>query len=443
MPLDQEMLARGGIGAPPGPAAGAFVDPALAGAAAGENLTPPQSRGLMRFFRGQPKPKAATAAEQWGSPLMLVGGGFLLVMLITCAAVFWSLNRYSDEKAIEEANNSYKGGSYHQAIEQYKSYLENAGEKGKFSSMARVKLALAELREIHGVKDWPAALKKADEVVQTIPLEANFKDARPELTVMLPDIAEGLAEAARQKPTQTLLDQGRKALDLAMRDELVPKTDRPVRRMEDVTNSLAVTVREIARGDLLGKTLVLIQAALKQANTKEAYAACSTALRQYPDLATNAKLKEALLQVSQVQQRLVKQVSDHQPADRGGKLAEQPASLTLARPELKAEVPDVAGQMVVTAVDGAVYGLEAASGKVLWRRFVGFDANPQAPLLPRRRFRPSREATSWLPTRPATTCCGWRARRAGSAGGRPSANRSTPIPWSPARTCWWPPAAAN
>ena len=37
---------------------------------------------------------------------------------------------------------------------------------------------------------------------------------------------------------------------------------------------------------------------------------------------------------------------------------------------------------MLAAVDGAVYGLDAASGKVLWRRFVGFDANPQAAVLP-------------------------------------------------------------
>ena len=68
--------------------------------------------------------------------------------------------------------------------------------------------------------------------------------------------------------------------------------------MEDVTNSLAVTVREIARGELLSKTLVFIQGSLKQSDTKQAYAACSAVLRQYPDLSANPKLKEAPLQVS-------------------------------------------------------------------------------------------------------------------------------------------------
>ena len=60
-----------------------------------------------------------------------------------------------------------------------------------------------------------------------------------------------------------------------------------------------------------------------------------------------------------VQQGLVKQVADHKPAARGGTPADQPTSLTLARPELKAEAPDVPGQMVVTAVRRG--GLRAGS----------------------------------------------------------------------------------
>ena len=57
-------------------------------------------------------------------------------------------------------------------------------------------------------------------------------------------------------------------------------------------------------------------------------------------------------------------------------------SVVLAQPDVKNKVPDVDGQIALAAVDGAVYGLDAAGGKVLWRRFVGFDANPQAPSFP-------------------------------------------------------------
>ena len=57
-------------------------------------------------------------------------------------------------------------------------------------------------------------------------------------------------------------------------------------------------------------------------------------------------------------------------------------SMALAQCDTKTNVPDAEGQVALAAVDGAVYGLDAANGRVLWRRFVGFDANPQAPAFP-------------------------------------------------------------
>ena len=82
--------------------------------------------------------------------------------------------------------------------------------------------------------------------------------------------------------------------------------------------------------------------------------------------------------------------------------------MTLAHRTLNAaKVPDAEGQVALAAVDGAVYGLDAATGKVLWRRFVGFDANPQAAGLSAdaacRRARQRRPAGRYGRT---TNCCG-------------------------------------
>ncbi len=105
-------------------------------------------------------------------------------------------------------------------------------------------------------------------------------------------------------------------------------------------------------------------------------------MRQYPDLADNPKLRAKLLEVSRTQQTLVKWVAEAKPAAPVDLPAAGATAITLARREAKSDVPDVAGQSVLAAVNGAVYGLDAATGKVLWRRFIGFDANPQAASMP-------------------------------------------------------------
>ena len=40
---------------------------------------------------------------------------------------------------------------------------------------------------------------------------------------------------------------------------------------------------------------------------------------------------------------------------------------------LKSSPPGMGGQIVCALAEGAAYALDAATGKVLWRRFVGYD----------------------------------------------------------------------
>ncbi len=333
-------------------------------------------------FRRQPKVRKETESEKWGSPLMLLGGGGLLVMLFAGAWLWHALTSGNAEKMLRMADDSYNQGSYLQAIKQYDDYLV-AFPKDAGASGGRVKKEMAKLRQATQLgSDWPTALKTADELLGHISTEKDFKEAYPELAAMLPLIAEGLADKARKTSDSALVDKSQQAL--AMVEKYVPKTLRQASasKLADVQASLAITKREIARDSELAKTLATMQKAVKESKTADAYTVCSAALRQYPDLADNAKLKARLLEVSRAQQTLVKWVAEVKPPAAADPPAGTAAVITLARRETKTEVPDVAGQCVLAAVDGAVYGLDAATGKVVWRRFIGFDANPRAASLP-------------------------------------------------------------
>ncbi len=310
---------------------------------------------------------------------MLVGGGSLVILLLLIGLLIWVITRGNADKSFQMANDDYRGGSYIQAIAKYKDFVE------KFSSdphvsLARVRIGLAEMREANQSGNWVSALKVAKEQLQKMTVEADFKEAHGELASLLPQIAEGLAGDARKKIDPSLVEQARKAID--MTEKYVPKTQRPDSKLKDINDLLALTVREIARGNELDKTIGIMQASVKKSKTQEAYAACGLLLHQYPDLADNARLKQTLLSVSQAQQALVKVVSEKKPAAQGDDSAAAVRSIALAQPDVKNKAPDIEGQIALAAVDGAVYGLDAASGKVLWRRFVGFDANPRAPSFP-------------------------------------------------------------
>ena len=154
-------------------------------------------------------------------------------------------------------------------------------------------------------------------MLKRITVEADFKEAHAELAAMLPQIAEGLADDARKKTDPALAAQARAALDLAENPRYVPKALRQESKLKDIQDSLAMTGREIARGNELDKTIAAMKEAVKKSKTQDGYAACGALLHQYPDLADNARLKQALLAVSQAQQALVKVISEKKPAAAG------------------------------------------------------------------------------------------------------------------------------
>ena len=380
--LDEEVPQFGNFpdAAGAGPLDDFFSDAAIAAAASGSPLAPAPStrKGLWRFML--PKRPIRRMRDQWDSPLMLVGGGLLAFLLILGGVLLWAVMRGSGDEMLELANADYRAGSYAQAIHKYQAYLEKFPSHWRASS-ARVKIGLVQLRQATQVPaDWTLALKVANDVLSDIAKEPDFKEAHGELAAMLPAIAEGLAADARKKPDPALADQVRRAL--AMTVKYAPKSLLPVSKLDEVEASLALTDREIARDGELDKTVALMQQAAKELKTADAYSAYRALLRQYPELAGSAKLDAALEAVSQTQQTLVKKVADAKAAETSDVPSDILASIALAQCQTKKKLPDLEGQVAFAAVDGAVYGLAAGDGKVLWRRFVGFDANPQAPSFP-------------------------------------------------------------
>ncbi|MEN6459078.1 MAG: PQQ-binding-like beta-propeller repeat protein [Thermoguttaceae bacterium] len=361
---------------------GLMADPSTTATPASPLTAASRGKSFLRIFQRQPKARKQTESEKWGSPLMLLGGGALLIMLFACGLLYWTLTRGNAEKMLQPAEDSYKQGSYLQAAKQYEDFLA-VFPKDASASHARVMAQMAKLRQatLPG-SDWVAALKASEDALQRTSTEKEFKDAYPELAAMLPAIAEGLADTARKKLDPKLVEKSRQALGMV--EKYVPKTLRQAStsKLSDVQGSLAITVRQIARGDQLQKTLTAMRTAIQQSKTADAYTASNALLRQYPDLADDAKLKAALLEVSQTQQTLVKWIAKRKPPVAAHPADVAAAVITPARRDTKSELSDVAGQSVLAAVDGAIYGLDAASGKLLWRRFIGFDANPRTASMP-------------------------------------------------------------
>lgn len=318
----------------------------------------------------------------WDSPLLMLGGGTLLVLLIAAPILYILINRRSGDDMFAEAETSYSNGAYVQAVSGYDQYLEK-NPNHKSASLARVHRALARMRQVvDSTSDWPRALEGCKKMLEEISSEAAFSEGHAELGVMLPKIAEGLASRAMDKPERSLVTQSREALALTAKH--VPKSLRPLKQMEETEKKLLLAEHELNRGDKLQQALEGIRAAVAAGKTVEAYGLRDELVRSYPELANEPTLYEAVSQAGQAERSAVKFVAESQPAATDEPPSGVAATLVLAGPALRplpnapqrrqpGTVSGAEGHVAVVMAESAVYGLDAPSGRVLWRRFVGYE----------------------------------------------------------------------
>jgi outer membrane protein assembly factor BamB len=317
----------------------------------------------------------------WDSPLLLIGGGTLLLLVFLLGIFIWAVNQRTGDETLAAADEYYKQGSYTKAIAQYDEYLKDFPNHSGVSG-ARVRRGLARLRQSTDYStDWSESLAVAQEVLAEIAQEETFRtEAGAELVAILPKIAQGLADKARADLDAALVAKAEEALALV--NKYIPSKSRPVTKLADIEALLALTKREIARGEELEKSLAAMAEAVEQNKTAEAYEIRTALLKAYPTLLDNERLQEMVRKVSRAQLSEVKLVERSRPAE-----AVQSPSTTLATVALASRTSDTPppgseGHVVFVLAEGAAYGLNAETGEILWRRPVGFATNGRNPAFP-------------------------------------------------------------
>ena len=117
-----------------------------------------------------------------------------------------------------------------------------------------------------------------------------------------------------------------------------------------------------------------MQAAVEKGDTPAAYTAYKQVLQTHPELAGDEWLAVALANTSKAEQASVKFVADEQKAETADR--PEPWLATLAVANRHGGTTAASTGTYCPQVDGAVYGIDVATGKVLWRRFVGFGTTP-------------------------------------------------------------------
>ncbi len=313
--------------------------------------------------------------SEWDSMLLLVGGASIGVMLVIGAFLYLSLARGKAEELIAAAGKEYSAQSYAQAIRLYDEFLE-AYPHHEDASLARVRREIARLRQSYKVPEQ--GLKVAREVLPIIEQEESFPTARDELASMLPQIAAGFVSEARRAGDATaqeeLLQKTAAAMELVENPNYIPSELRKSQAttIDAIREDMARVRREIDRVRNLDATVETIAQAALSGDTPAAYAARQALLSTYPGLDADPQLRDAMLKISDRERQRVQVVEEPIAPATDDPAAALPPHIVLSH-RAGQTIASVIDHVVYTLAEGNVFALDASTGDVLWRRFVGFE----------------------------------------------------------------------
>ena len=326
-------------------------------------------------------PLAPSAGAGWGSRrraqrrLWIWLGAAAAGVLAIIVTIIWVATRQDPTKLLQPADAAYQQGAYAEAIKKYDAFLARfprlavSGRVRVRRGLARLQLALAESN------DESAALEAARTVLPEISPEAEFDaEAGPVLATLLPPVAEASASYVQRHPTSIAHSEEM----LALAQQYIPAADKPRERLGKVEAILALLRQRDAGDEELKRATAAIQQAVEAKDLKEAYRVRTALLNAYPQFSKYDALAEAVAKIATAEQAAVAWVATPQAAGKEPAVEKEPAVATLstvivAQRKFTASPPEAEGHVIFAAAAGAVYGLEAGSGKVLWRTFVGFN----------------------------------------------------------------------
>lgn len=348
-----------------------------------QGVTPKRTTSLSRTKKRKKdskksKPRDKKKAKRaWDSPLMLIGGGSLVFLLLVGGLIWWLMTRESGDQQLANARTASQRGAYPDSIKLYEAFIDgNPRHPGR--DRAKVELALLRVRQPTEAGDFEQALDLADDQLKQIEDLDEFKEMQGEVAALLPQIAKGLADqtekaAPGSAEVAKFTDLTNKALELTNNTTYLPKPLRDEGKLTAIRGTLELVERRNATKKALDDTLKAMEDALAADDTNKAYAAYAQLLRTHHDLAADKSLGEMLAKTTAAERAAIKFVKEGTAAETAERPVPWVAALAIANRRIKPEAnAATASGVACFQLDGAVYALDAASGKLLWRRHVGY-----------------------------------------------------------------------
>jgi outer membrane protein assembly factor BamB len=317
--------------------------------------------------------------------IVLFSWGVAVALLAGVLTTFWMLSPRPASEILQKADDAATAKDYPLAVKNYDEFLK-LYPKAADANDARWRRGLAVLRlagqNAAAAGDWTPAFEVAKKEVKALPKETTDTDVMRELSVALAKIGEGLARQAEAKPEIAAVERVDQVLNMIDTD--LPANGRPPDVMLEGIRGVLKPVKQKVEGRReLDSSLEAIRAAADAGDVQAAYTAYRDLLKLFPELADDARLVEGMKAVSAVQLKAVKLTAQTLAATRQERPSGLLAAIPLAVQPRKGEVSGGRGKLLFVVEQGTAYGLDAATGKTLWRRFVAIDPKqPAVTVLP-------------------------------------------------------------
>ncbi len=382
--VEHEMTMPGGVPAPELEAAAAYGEQPLADPLATEfdTLSYDQAAHVDEDTPGFVGKR--TIQNQWESKWLFIGFGLLGMLVIVGIILWYTLFKTDAEKMWAMANTEFTEQRYQSAIEKFVDFV-SAYPNEQRAPTAKVLIANCELRIPYDSRSWDTALERVKNVLPRLQTELEdydaperFEEIRDELSVILPGTALGFTrdaiEANEIEQKRQLLAKALEMKEQIDNSAYVPGSQLRKPGVSDVMtnflNNVSIIERQIQMEMDYTEALDEVTQLTADGQTKTAFERYFALLAKYPELKIRQPLRQAMAAISDREADLVKTI-DFQTTIADDVTTPIKSTVVVATKSGSASLPGLSDEMLVYLVKGALWGIRAADGQIIWRHFVG------------------------------------------------------------------------
>ena len=353
------------------------------------SVAPPNDSGRAEgddSASGKGNYKKWDSKDQWTSKWPLIGFGILMLLIMASVFLVIWFGGVNADKQYEAARVSMKNLTFADAEEKFSNYLKD-NPNHKFADDARSFRVQAIMRNQFSAKRWSETIQSAKTLLPDLSQQENNQLAkiRDDVGLMLSESLYHETESAVQLETlgemessiKTLKDYNQFIDNPIYLSGTMRKGQRVATFLADIENNIQTVNGLINKEKEYATKLVDIKALGSQSETDKAFETYIQLTREYPDLAARDELRTTMKGISTAEQDLVTPLEQPTVTESGAAASPLSASVVL-NTTVGEEDNGLRGEVISELVDGAVYGFDAGTGEIRWRKFVGLET-PYSP----------------------------------------------------------------